>query len=371
MARNKYVQLNKGEFMKKNAKLATIISLLSVFVISGCGVINPVSQKMIDDINTIGEVTLEDEKLINKLQERYNTLTPSQKKQVNNYKTLVDAEDELEMIKEDALASFQDSIGGNWKQTGTLELVYFIANIEDDKIRIYSTSLDGQVWTLYWSGSYEKPKEVMSEYCWESENCFAETQYALRGSQDETKKITYKNGKLLFSGQFDGVYFDAVMEKTPEQVAKCDEKLIEGSTLEYKFCNDVFNIPKMYRKRSEKINEATFFAPNAILYFNCLDFDGTSLSDIEVDIVLNYITKELASSDNELEVIRNESITIKNHPAKVYEMRSNYSDVKGNAIAVVYYNESVKKFVMVECVISTEADYDYASEFEEMIYSMN
>lgn len=64
--------------------------------------IDPISQKMIDDIDSIGEVTLEDENLISKLTERYTSLTDAQKSQVTNYAMLLTASDELErLIKED------------------------------------------------------------------------------------------------------------------------------------------------------------------------------------------------------------------------------------------------------------------------------
>ena len=96
--------------MKK--KFCVVLALILVFSLCGCGSeesasssetsIDPVSQKMIDDINSIGEVTLEDEDLINKLTERYASLTDAQKSQVTNYATLLTASDELEKkIKED------------------------------------------------------------------------------------------------------------------------------------------------------------------------------------------------------------------------------------------------------------------------------
>lgn len=64
----------------------------------GCGK-DPIAKRVTDDINSIGEVTLEDEELINKTYELYNTLSDSQKDNVDNYLTLIDAMDELEKLK--------------------------------------------------------------------------------------------------------------------------------------------------------------------------------------------------------------------------------------------------------------------------------
>ncbi|SNU04600.1 hypothetical protein SAMN06297422_101142 [Lachnospiraceae bacterium] len=64
--------------------------------------VDPVAQKMIEDIDSIGDVSLDDEELIMKLTERYSSLTDEQKGQVTNYATLLTASDELEkLVQED------------------------------------------------------------------------------------------------------------------------------------------------------------------------------------------------------------------------------------------------------------------------------
>lgn len=70
-------------------KKQLLISLLTtVVILTSCGKqidnevsnqIDPVSQKVMDDINSIGEVSLENEELINKILETYKTLTDNQK----------------------------------------------------------------------------------------------------------------------------------------------------------------------------------------------------------------------------------------------------------------------------------------------------
>lgn len=83
------------------------VLLLSLFLVS-CGTseknvsenTDPLSQKMIDDIDSIGEVTLDDEQLILQLIERYATLTDEQKEKVTNYVDLLTAQDELNNLME-------------------------------------------------------------------------------------------------------------------------------------------------------------------------------------------------------------------------------------------------------------------------------
>jgi hypothetical protein len=48
-----------------------------------------------DDIDSIGEVSLDDEELINGIMENYKTLTDNQKEQVNNYIDLLNAQDNI------------------------------------------------------------------------------------------------------------------------------------------------------------------------------------------------------------------------------------------------------------------------------------
>lgn len=72
--------------MKKMFVSLCIIS--TVLFLVGCGT-DEVSQKVMDDIDSIGEVTLDDAALISKITNSYATLTDSQKNQVKNYKVLL------------------------------------------------------------------------------------------------------------------------------------------------------------------------------------------------------------------------------------------------------------------------------------------
>ena len=78
--------------MKRKLVLITVVFILGL---TGCGKVDEVSQKVSDDIDSIGEVTLDDERRITDIEEIYSTLTDKQKNQVENYKQLLDARDEL------------------------------------------------------------------------------------------------------------------------------------------------------------------------------------------------------------------------------------------------------------------------------------
>lgn len=87
--------------MKRKIIYGVILSWLLV----GCGKVDPVSEKMMNDINSIGEVTIEDEELINNLLDIYATLTEKQKEQVDNYVVLLEAENSLDELKKQEIQS--------------------------------------------------------------------------------------------------------------------------------------------------------------------------------------------------------------------------------------------------------------------------
>ena len=85
-----------------------IILSIMVLGLSGCGTkkeeIDPLSQDTIYKIETIGEVTLEDQELIENLMKTYSEMTDNQKDQVKNYLTLKNAKEELDKLLEQKAA---------------------------------------------------------------------------------------------------------------------------------------------------------------------------------------------------------------------------------------------------------------------------
>lgn len=70
---------------------------------------DPVSQKVIDDISSIGDVTIEDKELIERITEIYATLTDSQKEQVTNYIDLVNAQEKISELEKEASQAEEES----------------------------------------------------------------------------------------------------------------------------------------------------------------------------------------------------------------------------------------------------------------------
>ncbi len=79
-----------------------MVAMASTLVIA-CGSVDPVAQKVMDDINALGTIELSDETEIEKILNTYSTLTDSQKKQVDNYATLLEAQDKIDELKEEQL----------------------------------------------------------------------------------------------------------------------------------------------------------------------------------------------------------------------------------------------------------------------------
>lgn len=86
----------------KKAKRVRIIAIVAAMVLAGCGAkADAVAQKMIDDIDALGDISIEDEEEVNKLINRYSTLTDFQKETVKNYAALIEAQDQIELLKQE------------------------------------------------------------------------------------------------------------------------------------------------------------------------------------------------------------------------------------------------------------------------------
>ena len=128
--------------------------------------IDPVAQNLIDLIKTIGTVELDDEALISKINTRYSQMTEKQKNQVYNYIDVINAEDELELLKSNGLESMINNIKGVYKQTNyeNNENYYSVAYITDNEIKVYWAYNNGKILSLYWTGTFEKPNNVLDNY---------------------------------------------------------------------------------------------------------------------------------------------------------------------------------------------------------------
>lgn len=80
-----------------------------IFVFAGCSK-DPLAEDMIEKIDSIGEVTLEDEDLISELEQTYSEMTDKQKNQVSNYVDLKDARDDLDQLIEEEQQEAEEAL---------------------------------------------------------------------------------------------------------------------------------------------------------------------------------------------------------------------------------------------------------------------
>lgn len=101
------------------------------------------------------------------------------------------------------------NLNGEWQSED------FKAVIENDYITIEWNNEDTQTTALYWAGSVDVPKDIMSneEYKWTSKNDTEKTSSAILASPAETKDFTYKDGKITFEYSAMGVDSTANLTK--------------------------------------------------------------------------------------------------------------------------------------------------------------
>lgn len=137
--------------MKKVKELVAmfILASVSIFLLAGCGEKkDALSQQMVEDIESIGDVTLDDEELITELESTYNDMTDEQKNQVDNYVDLKNARKELDEIKEKELA---DKVNSDPYKSA----IYVVKTIKEtlynpnsfDLIKVMSYGHEDEDWT--------------------------------------------------------------------------------------------------------------------------------------------------------------------------------------------------------------------------------
>ena len=130
-------------------KKIIVITIMCTLFLTACGK-DSVAQKVQDDIESIGEVTLEDEYLIEKTYETYNTLTDKQKNQVNNYADLLDARDKIDELKAEAILS--NAIAEQAKEECLSKQRIYYSKIKD-RIKNVDFSIDKIVYKCVKSNS--------------------------------------------------------------------------------------------------------------------------------------------------------------------------------------------------------------------------
>ncbi|HAE43646.1 MAG TPA: hypothetical protein DCG34_12135 [Clostridiales bacterium] len=91
--------------MSAGSKLFKLLILLAIIIFIATGCMSKAEKEeisvMIVDIDKIGEVTLESEALITKIENDFNNLSEKQKKEISNHNTLVNARIELDRLRDE------------------------------------------------------------------------------------------------------------------------------------------------------------------------------------------------------------------------------------------------------------------------------
>lgn len=83
--------------MRKHVIAICVTMMLSLLFVA-CGV-DKETQKVIDDINSIGDVTLESQDALSEVRKEYNALTEEQQKKVNNYIKYEEAQNVFDVLQ--------------------------------------------------------------------------------------------------------------------------------------------------------------------------------------------------------------------------------------------------------------------------------
>ena len=379
--------------MKKEKRYRFImLAMLAVFLITACGnSVDPVSQKMVEDINAIGEVTKEDEAQIRKLLERYATLTEKQKEQVSNYNVLLEAEDYLDQIisseneqvkptnKSDIAATTveeTDSVEFSKKEVWDLAGSWcddavangkpgLAAYIDESSIIVYWVAENQKVRTPFWIGSYA-PVIGETDFSWESHNNYDEQPYCVWASPDETKEFTYKNGIIHVPKSSGDVYL------RPTEIDFSDgfDYIVEDtSKTEISIGNISFDIPAAFSRYSDSEEQNIFISSQAYLFFN--HQNTKSNHGIEItESIFREICKEINAGV--LKEMKDGSIaeeTYKNSEG-LYKyqgiINGVYSDTIGKMVVTILGNPEDNNIITIFTLISDKANHDYLGDLSEM-----
>ena len=143
-------------------------------------------------------------------------------------------------------------LSGTWK-TKEEDGSWMEAEIKDDVITINWISDEGESTSVFWVGSYDAPKDSGNEYSWESKRDKDKTDKEPLASSDDTKKFTYKDGKLTYQMTGFGVTTTMSMTREKQEIdnINLNHVVIVGNMVEIVLDQDMGNyhsfsdIPKM------------------------------------------------------------------------------------------------------------------------------
>lgn len=125
------------------------------------------------------------------------TLTACQKaeeKKAESKKTVDTVKKETKEEKKEAY-----NLEGEWKQVNSKSKeTWQSAIIKDGKITVNWISDNGDTSSLYWEGTYDKPKVSSGTFKWESKNDKSKTGGAMLASNADTKEFAFDGKQLSY-----------------------------------------------------------------------------------------------------------------------------------------------------------------------------
>ena len=102
---------------------------------------------------------------------------------------------------------------GRWTQVSPDSTFYQTAVITGDMIEVYWHVVQDDSVYLYWSGSFEPPKDGKEPYSWDSVNNYERAKLDPHCRREETLTFTYKNGRISFIQIQGRLHLGVAMEK--------------------------------------------------------------------------------------------------------------------------------------------------------------
>lgn len=278
----------------------------------------------------------------------------------------------------------KDSIQGGWIEEGRTSEYYYIQAVIDDKtITVYNVSNDGQVWTLYWSGSYVAPENPTESYTWISKNNLVETAKSTvfypRASHDETKEFKYENGAISFWGKSGGNEYTAILKPTDKILSECkEEAAYTNNNKAVDFSGSMFTASKTFREFAPNDSDSKYtyyYSPNAILMLNREMTNGVSeemfRSDEYIESFIDGMAESLNNGDTyNVECYSTERITVNKHPGVIISFSGTYMGYEVRLYYAVIVNGAKGTMPGVLCTVAKNARFDYLSDLKEMLQGM-
>lgn len=334
-------------------------------------ILDPETQKVVDAIKSIGEVSLEDETLINDVKEQYVLLTNEQRNLVWNHILLNEAEEKIEQLKREALLEYQNSIFGKWKQKDSKDDYYMLAEIKENKIRVYWAYNEGNVLSLYWEGTYEPPEELSDIYTWSSRKDATESQYCFRAANNDIKEFTYSDGILSYEGSIGESSFTVMLEHENVDFDHYDETKICQENDYIQFCGMNIKPSKIYAEVTDNgIDRVYYYAPKALLMLTKNDNPDIGSNATSIEAFWEGVKENL--QENGYELFLEEKIYVNGKVTRLLGYKNTlYGWKQVTTYMTTYYEDSTETIVAISVTCGQKTEYDYLSDFKQMLESVS